>query len=130
MKKVLIDTNIYVAFKRNIDEITESFRHIDKIFLEITVIAELISGFKLGSKEKFNRKELEEFINSPRVNILNHDFNTAEFYGDIFRNLKNSGTPIPTNDIWISAVTMQHGLQLFTLDKHFAKVPGLLMYNY
>ena len=41
--------------------------------------------------------------------------------------LKKNGTPIPTNDIWIAAVTFQQGLQLYTLDSHFAYVEGLLL---
>ncbi|MCP4134020.1 MAG: type II toxin-antitoxin system VapC family toxin [bacterium] len=44
---------------------------------------------------------------------------------DIIDNKK--GKPIPTNDIWIAAVAFQHGLKLFTRDKHFKDVPGLIL---
>ncbi len=75
------------------------------------------------------RGELEQFIDSPRVEILEHDAVTADFYSQVFKSLREKGSPIPTNDIWIASSAMQHGLWLFTLDEHFKKVPGLILYS-
>ena len=116
MRRVLIDTNIYTAFKNNNSIIKEAFQHLDFIGIDITVLAELYSGFRGGNKEKQNRMELEEFINTPRVHLMNHDEITADFYAKIFNLLKKKGRPIPTNDIWIASTAMQNGLFLFTLD--------------
>ena len=127
MRRVLIDTNIYTAFKRNHTRIVESFKHLDFIGLDVTVLAELYAGFKGGKRETTNVKELENFINTSRVHILNHDEITAEFYANIFNVLKNRGKPIPTNDIWIAASSMQNGLSLFTLDIHFREIDGLVL---
>jgi len=33
--------------------------------------------------------------------------------------LKQKGTPLPTNDIWIAAVAAQVGATMLTFDKHF-----------
>ena len=52
---------------------------------------------------------------------------TAEYYSSILNQLKGQETPIPTNDIWIAAIAFQHGLELYTLDKHFSKISGLLL---
>ena len=41
--------------------------------------------------------------------------------------LKAAGNPIPTNDIWIAALALQHGIKLLTMDNHFKKVPGLFL---
>jgi tRNA(fMet)-specific endonuclease VapC len=90
-------------------------------------IGELLSGFKAGKKELVNRKELEEFLDSPRVQIYPINESSAEFYAEILNNLRKEGTPIPTNDIWIAAAAFQHGLKLFSKDQHFRKVPGLLL---
>ncbi len=59
MRKVLIDTNIYVSFKRNHNSTKEALKHLDFIGIDVTVLAELYSGFKYGKKEKQNRQELE-----------------------------------------------------------------------
>lgn len=128
MRRVLIDTNIYAAFKRNHPAIVESFKHLDFIGIDVTVLAELNAGFKGGNKEAANIKELEDFINTSRVHILNHDEITAEFYANIFNVLKNKGKPIPTKYIWIAASSMQNGLALFTLDlQHFKEIEGLVL---
>jgi tRNA(fMet)-specific endonuclease VapC len=127
MRRVLLDTNIYVAFKRRDMAVVEAFRHMDYIGMDITVLAELYSGFKCGKKEEQNRIELEGFINTPRVHLLEHDHVTAEFYSGIYLDLRKNGTPIPTNDIWIAAVAMQNGLAVFTKDQHFSYISGLMV---
>jgi tRNA(fMet)-specific endonuclease VapC len=127
MRRIAIDTNIYTSFKANDESVVEAFRNSDFIGVDITVIAELFSGFSLGGKEKKNRQELEAFLNSPRVEMLLHDLETAEYYALIVRRLKAKGRPIPTNDIWIAANAMKHGLALYSFDDHFGKIEGLLL---
>jgi tRNA(fMet)-specific endonuclease VapC len=53
--------------------------------------------------------------------------NTAEFYADILNRLKEAGNPIPTNDIWIAAVVFEHGFRLYSKDRHFQYVQGLIL---
>jgi len=127
MRRIAIDTNIYTSFKANDESVAEAFRNCDFIGVDITVIAELFSGFSLGGKEKKNRQELEAFLNSPRVEMLPHDLETAEYYALIVRRLKAKGSPIPTNDIWIAANAMKHGLVLYSFNGHFGEIEGLLL---
>ena len=127
MRRIAIDTNVYTAFKCDGQAVIEAFRNCDLIGVDITVVAELFSGFFLGGKEKKNREELEEFLNSPRVELLPHDLETAEYYALIVRRLKAKGRPIPTNDIWIAASAMKHGLALYSFDTHFQDIEGLLL---
>lgn len=127
MRRIAIDTNIYTSFKISDQRVVETFRDCDLIGVDITVIAELFSGFSLGVKEKKNRQELEAFLDSPRVEILLHDIETADHYALIVRRLKAKGRPIPTNDIWIAANAMKHGLALYSFDNHFEEIEGLLL---
>lgn len=129
MKRVLVDTNAYAAFKRNDAATVATFRAVEYIGVNIVVLGELFSGFKGGSKELQNRKELEQFLDSPRVNVIVLDEETAEFYARIYLDLKKKGAPIPTNDIWIAASAMRHGLSLFTYDDHFNNVDGLILHK-
>jgi tRNA(fMet)-specific endonuclease VapC len=126
MKKILIDTNIYTAFKKNVAEVVETLRRVDYIGINTVVLGELYSGFKGGSKEKRNLLELDRFLDSPRVAILPVDETTSEIYAQIYWNLRKKGKPIPTNDLWIAASAFQHSLALYTLDNHFEKVDGLI----
>lgn len=50
---------------------------------------------------------------------------TADIYGEIRHNLRLARTPIPINDIWIAAQTIELGASLITFDTHFTKVNGL-----
>ncbi len=127
MRRIAIDTNIYASFKINDPGVVEMLKDCDLIGVDITVIAELFYGFSLGAKEKKNRQELEAFLNSPRVEVLLHDLETADYYALIVRRLKAKGRPIPTNDIWIAANTLKHGLALYSFDKHFEEIEGLLL---
>lgn len=128
MKKLLIDTNIYVAFKRNEPKVVELLRQAESIAVNSVVLGELLAGFMGGSRETLNRRELDQFLDSARVDFLAVDESSAEFFALVFNNLKQIGKPIPTNDVWIAASAMQHGLTLATMDSHFTYIAGLSLY--
>lgn len=127
MKRIFIDTNAYAAFKRNDPLAISVIRTSEYIGLNIVILGELYSGFKGGSKETKNRQELEQFLDSPRVDTVLMDEETAEFYAKIYWDLKRKGKPVPSNDIWVAASAMRHGLALFTYDDHFKNIDGLLL---
>jgi predicted nucleic acid-binding protein len=127
MKKILIDTNIYSAAFRGDPETVSVLRKAEMIGICAVSIGELLSGFKRGTREHKNRAELEEFLNIPRVRVYEIDRHTPEFYAEILEQLKKKGKPIPTNDIWIAAAAFQHGLKLFTKDRHFKYINGLTL---
>lgn len=127
MTRILIDTNIYSLAMRGEENVVEILRHTRYIGISAISIGELFSGFRGGSREQENRRELNQFLDSPRVSLYSVDEETAEQYSAILQQLKRQGTPIPTNDIWIAAVALQHGLSLFTRDEHFSNIHGLLL---
>ena len=125
MRRISIDTNIYVAFKNNDTGVVGTLRNCDYIGVDVTVIAELLSGFKMGNREKANRAEFELFLDTPRVDILHHNMETTDYYALIVKGLKTKGRPIPVNDIWIASNSMRDGLALYSFDKHFNEIEGL-----
>ncbi len=127
MTRILIDTNIYslaMHGEKNIVEILRQTRHIG---ISAISIGELFSGFRGGSRKQEHRRELNQFLDSPRVSLYSVDEETAEQYSAVLQQLKRQGTPIPTNDIWIAAVALQHGLSLLTRDEHFSNIHGILL---
>lgn len=129
MTKVLIDTNIYSLAMKGETEVVDILRKIETIGISTISLGELYSGFKAGHKERQNRQELDIFLNSPRVALHCVDAETSDFYAFILNSLKQAGTPIPTNDIWIAACAMQHGYKLFSRDKHFGYVQGIFYFR-
>jgi len=130
IKRVLIDTSIYSELLCGNKSVADLLKKPEIIAFSVISIAELLSGFKKGGREKENLEELDQFLYSPRVLVYDIDIETSEFYAKIYDELKNSGDPIPTNDLWIAALTLQHGTRLFTLDKHFKKVRGLFLIDH
>lgn len=128
MKQLLIDTNVYVAFKRKEPSVIRLLRHVDSIAVNTVVLGELLAGFKGGIRESTNRMELDQFLDSPRVEVLILDESSADYFALVFNTLKLIGKPVPTNDIWIAASAMQHGRTLATLDSHFSYIAGLSLH--
>ena len=129
IKTIILDTNAYSEFKKGNSDATEIIRCVNNIIVCPIVLGELIAGFVLGSKEAINRRELAEFISSKRVIQVDIDNQTSEYFGLIFKSLKIKGTPIPTNDIWIAALSRQLNYPVFTYDKHFNKIEGIVVIN-
>ena len=126
MKRILLDTSAYVAFKRGDSEAVAVLRRAPGIALCPTVIGELLAGFACGSQTARNRRELAEFLQAPRIQLLQIDAETAEHYASAFALLRRKGRPVPTNDLWIAATALQHGYAVFTRDAHFGAIENLI----
>lgn len=124
--RIMIDTSAYAAFLRGHPGVKVSLQQADEISLNPVVLSELLAGFMMGKNEKRNRSILQDFLSSPRVNILEIDEETSERYATIRNYLRAKGTPLPTNDLWIAASAMQYGLKVLTTDKHYLEVPQII----
>ena len=63
--------------------------------------------------------------NLPLLDLLAPGRETAERYAEIRRELKVSGRPLPTNDLWIAALAREHRRPVVSRDQHFLAVDGL-----
>jgi predicted nucleic acid-binding protein len=125
LKGVLLDTNAYTAFREGVPEAVKIVRHAPFIGLNTVILGELLGGFAAGTREASNRQALEKFLGAEGVTVFAVDERTAEHYGRIYSDLRRRGKPIPTNDIWIAASALQHGLAVYTHDPHFQHVKGI-----
>ena len=124
--KILLDTSAYVGFKRNITEVVEIIVRAESILFSPIVLGELMFGFRSGTRFKENMEHLEKFLQHEVVELVQIGKITPDRYSRIAAQLKHQGTPIPTNDIWIAAQTIEHGAELITSDQHFEKINGLV----
>ena len=124
--RILLDTSAYSALMQGHVGVSDAVREADEIYLNAIVLGELMAGFVRGSRRAKNERQLADFIEAPRVNLIDVDDDTSGRYAAIYDTLRTAGTPIPTNDIWIAASAMQYGLRLLTLDAHFKHVPQVL----
>lgn len=128
--KLCLDTNAYSAFKRGEKSLVSILENADEILIPATVLGELYSGFRMGSLAEKNIQELELFLSKPGIGVQEINKDISMRYGFIVKALRDKGSPIPTNDIWIAAAAMNEGLILLSRDKHFKEVPGLLVMDF
>jgi tRNA(fMet)-specific endonuclease VapC len=129
MKKILLDTNAYSRYLKGDLDVLNILGSADIVYMSIFVLGELFTGFKGGEKEKDNINNLYSFLNKPAVNVLNGTIETSEIFGMIKHNLKIKGVPLPINDIWIAAHTLESGSVLITYDGHFKSIENIRLWD-
>lgn len=123
--KLALDTNRYSDFARGETSVAEAIETAEEVWLPFIVVGELRAGFAAGSQGLRNEAVLRRFLMKPGVGILYADEQTTHHYANVYRQLRNQGTPIPTNDMWIAALVLQHSLVLFARDAHFETLPQI-----
>jgi tRNA(fMet)-specific endonuclease VapC len=122
---VALDTNAYSDFMRGDAARVEVVRRARALSLPLMVLAELRAGFAAGRQTTTNAANLHRFLNSPRVTVLLPDEQTTHHYAQLLLQLRQKGAAIPTNDLWIAALTVQHDLILCSSDAHFNHLPQI-----
>ena len=123
--RIALDTNRYVDLCKGFEATVRLVGTAESIFLPFIVVAELRAGFAFGRKAAENEQVLRRFLMKQGVHVLFADDQTTHHYAAVFRQLRIQGSPIPTNDIWISALVLQHNLALHARDKHFDHLPQI-----
>ena len=123
---IALDTNAYSDFMRGNPASVQTIRAARRIHLPLIVLGELRAGFAAGNQKSNNAANLQKFLNSPRASILLPDEQTSHHYGQLYLQLRKKGLAIPTNDLWIAALVVQHNLILCTSDPHFQHFPQIV----
>jgi predicted nucleic acid-binding protein len=121
----VLDTTAYAHFRHGHEVVLDWMAAAESILLPMVVLGELESGVELGTRSRENRLMLNEFLKEPFVTVLPVTRAVAQRYGKVFAQLRHAGTPIPINDVWIAAATIDRGAHLLTFDGHFGAVDSL-----
>lgn len=124
--RLALDTNRYTDLCRGDKSVIESVETADEVWLPFIVIGELRAGFAVGTRGTRNEAALRRLLLKPDVGILYADEQTTHHYANVYRQLRKQGTPIPTNDMWIAALVLQHSLVLCARDAHFDALPQIM----
>ena len=126
MNAAVIDTNVLIECFQNNQSISEAISQYDRILICPAVLGEFKAGIDVNTRRgKKVKALLDEFLDDPAVAIVPSTDETADSYARIFRTLKDNGTPLPTNDMWIAAAALEHGAAVLSSDGHFSHVPML-----
>jgi predicted nucleic acid-binding protein len=123
--RILIDSNRYTDLCKGVPAVVEVIENAAEIHVPLIVLAEQRAGFAHGTSREKNERTLTRFLNNEGVFVLCPDDQTTYFYADLYSYLRKKGKPVPTNDLWIAALALQHNLVLFDRDSDFDHLPQL-----
>lgn len=122
-REIALDTSVAVAVLNRGSKAGTWATAYEIHYLSVPVVGELLYGALNSRRSRENLAKVEELLRSCRV--LDIDGTTSRAYAEIRLHLKESGKPIPENDLWIAATSLRHGVPLLTHDAHFSYVEGL-----
>jgi len=127
--RILLDTNRLTDALRRERSVAALVEEAAEVCVPFIALAEIKAGFLGGDPRRraHNESLLLRFLRLRSVEVLYADRETTEVYARLFLQLRQAGTPIPTNDLWIASLAIQHELALITRDAHFAKVPQVAL---
>lgn len=120
---MILDTNALSAVAEGSPPIEPILRQATQAAIPVIVLGE----YRYGILQSHNRSKYEHWLSQylPQFRILDIDESTTHFYADIRIELKKIGKPIPSNDVWIAALSRQHSLPILSRDLHFDAVAGI-----
>jgi len=124
--RIALDTNRYVDLCKGVAATVGLLEGAEAVLLPFVVLGELRAGFAHGRRQAENEGTLRRFLLKDGVRVLFADDQTTHHYASVFRQLRKQGTPIPTNDMWLASLVLQHNLALHSRDEHFEHLPQLV----
>lgn len=120
---MILDTNALSAAAEEHPEVIEILAGAQVLAIPVVVIGEYRYGIAQSRHRARYRRWLDGLITDCRV--LDITEQTTHHYAAINVELRQTGKPIPTNDLWIAALCRQHALPLLSQDRHFDAISGI-----
>ena len=121
--KWALDANAYIDARGGVDAILEILDQAETIYLPATVVGEILFGALNSGRPAENLQTAADFISD--CIVLPVDASVAMQYARLRLALKQAGTPLPENDVWIAAACVVYDIPLLTRDEHFDAIPGM-----
>ena len=114
---MILDTNALSALLEGDPGVQTILENAQDIYLPVIVLGE----YQFGLIRSRARKPLMALLDRLQrlANVLSIDVETVAPYAAIRDELKQAGTPLPSNDVWIAALARQHELPILSRDSHF-----------
>jgi len=120
---MMLDTNALSAMAERDPVLLEVLSATETLTLPYITMAEFHYGLLGSIKPAAGLALLGRLAET--IPVLFPDFATVGHYARISDELKRKGRTIPHNDLWLAALSLQHGLAILSRDKHFDFVDGI-----
>ena len=120
---MILDTNALSAWAEGRPVVEASLRAAGRLVVPSIVLGE----YYFGIRQSRHRNRYEDWLRRylPLAEIATVTYATADAYAAIRLELKRSGNPLPSNDVWIAALARQHVLPVLSNDAHFDMVTDI-----
>jgi predicted nucleic acid-binding protein len=120
---MIADTNALSAAANDDPAVIAILTRASQMAIPVVVLGE----YRYGIAQSRHRTTYENWLVSllRDCDVLDINEPTTQHYAEITLDLRQKGKPIPTNDLWIAALCLQHSLPLLSRDRHFDQVTGL-----
>lgn len=123
--KILIDSNRFIDFCAGEPDVLDVFEQADLLVVPFIVLAEIRAGGLAVKRGEAQVRILNELVQQSGVRVAHSTDTTAHHYAALYARLRKAGTPVPTNDLWIASLAIEHSLVLYSRDAHFDLIPTL-----
>jgi tRNA(fMet)-specific endonuclease VapC len=120
---LILDTNALSAIAEGEGGASRAFVRASRVCIPVIVLGEYRFGIARSRHRRQYERWLEELVSA--CIVLEVTVETAVRYAELRGELREAGTPIPSNDTWIAALARQHSLPILSRDRHFDLIKGL-----
>lgn len=120
---VALDTTAAIAWIRRESGIPDRLAQLAGVGLPVDALGELLFGVAVSAQPTRNLARVHDLVGL--CDLLPVTEGIARRYATLRHALTEMGRTIPSNDLWIAATAVEHGIPLLCRDRHFFGIPGL-----
>jgi predicted nucleic acid-binding protein len=124
---VLVDTSVWIeAFRTGA---SQERRELDRLLAaqEVSIVGPVLAELLQGARRQQEFDALRR-----RLSALDYASETSQSWamaGNLSYRLREGGATVGLVDLLIATLAIEHGHELYTLDRHFQHIPGLQLYS-
>lgn len=127
MSPVIVDTSVWVQAFRTPGSVekqeVERLIRAEKVAMVGVVYAELMHGARHAEELRYLEEDLDA------IPFLDANKDIWRRAGLLLFDLRRQGLTVPPTDAVIAAIALEGGHEVYTLDEHFQRVPGLRLHE-
>ena len=128
---IVLDTNAIISLFDGNRYIADMLGEEKSVIVPSIVCGEFEAGAQGTSRrERASLAAFNRLLRLSHFSVAVISRRTSRIYASLYASLKKAGTPIPTNDIWIAAVAIEHEGVILTNDRHLLSVERLRTAEY
>lgn len=125
-ERLIADTCVWIEYFRKRGPVSNALKEIieqGRVVVTGPVIFELLQGAKSAENAELI-KEVTKAL--PILPVSQEIWLSA---GDLFFSLRRKGITLPPSDVLLAALAMANDCSVFTLDKHFDRIPKVRRFS-